>query len=272
MVASRYSSTEEFYSLANMLPNLRRYGGWTIEACTPAFLLGFLPPLAWNWFFPSRAAWRVLLTGVLAVVWLSYLPYFVFDDWWYLRFMLPAWPALSVLMVGAVYAVVRRLPGARAAEALTLLLVAALAVTTIGRARELGSFGLRAAEQRYIDAARYVAARTPAGSVVLGVQHSGSVRYYGARTTLRYDLLEPDWLDRAVAFLEGRGRRPYILLDDSEVPAFRARFAGSAIGALDWSPVAEWRNGKVLLFDAIARTSDRSPERIAAARGGCLPR
>jgi len=267
-----YSSTEEFYSIANIIPNLQRYGGWMIDANTPVILLALAPLVAWTRFLPSHARWRILLTGLVAGVWLSYLPYFQFDDWWYLRFLLPAWPALAVLTVATLHAMLRKVLSGERATVATLAVVLALACVTFARANALGAFDLRAAEQRYVDVGQHVAARTPPGSVVLSMQHSGSVRYYAGRTTVRYDLLEPEWLDRAVAFLEGRGRRPFILLEDWEVPVFRARFAGSATGQLGWSPAAEWRNGKVLLFDASDRTSDRSPERIPPARDGCAGR
>ena len=48
------------------------------------------------------------------------------------------------------------------------------------------------------------------------VAHSGTVRYYAGRVTLRFDLLDPAWLDRAIAWLEARGHHPYILLEDWE--------------------------------------------------------
>jgi len=267
-----YSSTDEFYSIGNMIPNLRRYGGWMIDANTPVVLLALAPLVAWARFLPSHAGWRILLTGMVAGVWLSYLPYFQFEDWWYLRFLLPAWPALAVLTVAALHGVLSRLLSGGRAEAASLAIVLVLAGVTFGRAKGLGALGLRAAEQRYVDVGQYVAVRTPPGSVVLSMQHSGSIRYYGRRTTIRYDLLEPEWLDRAIAFLEGQDRRPFILLEDWEVPAFRARFAGAAAGDLSWSPVAEWRNGKVLLFDATERSLDRSPERIPPARDRCAGR
>ncbi len=265
-----YSGVDQLYSLANILPNLRRYVGWTIHFDTPAILLGFLPLAAGPRFFPSLGGWRFLLTGLVAGVWLSYLPYLQFDDWWYLRFLLPAWPVLAVLAVAAIQSIVGRvMPGAKAGGA-ALAIVLVLAGVNFGRAINLDVFGLRPGEQRYVDAADYVARRTPPGSVVLSMQHSGSVRYYGSRTTLRYDLLEPEWLDRAIAFLEQRGRRVYILLEDWEVPLFRARFAGTLAGDLGWIPAAEWRTGKVLLFDAGNRTSGQSPERMLPAKGvGC---
>jgi hypothetical protein len=77
---------------------------------------------------------------------------------------------------------------------------------------------------------------------MIGLQHSGSIRYYADRTTVRYDLLDPRWLDPAFDYLREQGRSPCILLKDWEEPAFRARFAErSALGRLDWPPAAEYR-------------------------------
>ena len=49
------------------------------------------------------------------------------------------------------------------------------------------------------------------------MQHSGSLRLYADRLTLRYDALDPLWLDRVVAYLQSIGRRPYYVLDGAEV-------------------------------------------------------
>jgi len=265
---SGYGSTDSLYAVANILPNLRRYTAWTMEANTPVIFLGIVPLVAWAPFLPTRTRWRLLLTGLVAGVWLSYLPYYKFDDWWYLRFLLPAWPALAVLTVAVFHGGLARLLPGHVARNVVLVIALVLAGITFDRAKAFGAFDLHPGEQRYVDAGTYVGAHTPPGSVVLSMQHSGSVRYYGGRTTVRYDLLEPEWLDRAIAFLERKGRAPFVLLEDWEVPLFQARFKNTAAGTLDWSPVAEWQNGKVLLFDASARTLYRRPDRIPPA-GGC---
>ena len=54
-----------------------------------------------------------------------------------------------------------------------------------------------------------------------------------------WDVLDPAWLDRVVAFAGERGFEPYFLLDSSEEAAFRQRFAGSALARLDWPPLIE---------------------------------
>ena len=55
--------------------------------------------------------------------------------------------------------------------------------------------------------------------------HAGSLRYYAGRATLRFDLLDASWFDRALVWLADHGRHPYVLIEDWEMPAFRNRFA-----------------------------------------------
>jgi hypothetical protein len=74
--------------------------------------------------------------------------------------------------------------------------------------------------------------------VFVAQQHSGSVRYYTGRKTLRFDWLPPRELDNAIKRMNSLGYRPYILLDDWEEPMFKRRFARSALARLDWRPTA----------------------------------
>jgi hypothetical protein len=79
---------------------------------------------------------------------------------------------------------------------------------------------------------------TPPNAVILAAQHSGSVRYYANRITLRYDFLAPEGLDAALRELREKGYRPYIVLEDWEEVNFRKRFgAASRVGRLDWRPL-----------------------------------
>jgi hypothetical protein len=115
-----------------------------------------------------------------------------------------------------------------------------------------GVFSQREGEHRYELAGDYVASFTPANAVVLSMQHSGSLRYYGHRITLRYDWIAPESLDSTVALLRDRGYRPFIVLDDWEEPVFKQRFAGSSIGRLDWKPLADF-DGRVRLYEPPTR-------------------
>ena len=74
--------------------------------------------------------------------------------------------------------------------------------------------------------------------MVLSVQHSGSVRYYANRITLRYDWLEDGALDAVLRDLAAKGRRAYLVVDDSEEKEFRARFSPGNRAAQLGAPLA----------------------------------
>ena len=103
-----------------------------------------------------------------------------------------------------------------------------------------GAFDLRTSEQRYVTTAQYVADRFPSNAVFLTMQHSGTIRHYAGRLTLRWDAIEASWFDRSPEVLKRLGFDPYILVEDTEEGDLKTRLGGQTrLGALDWAPVAE---------------------------------
>jgi hypothetical protein len=196
------------------------------------------------WLLACGAA--VLLPGPLTALFLSvvlvnvvsYLPYAVFEEWSFLRFLLPAIPLLLILTVAVIDALCRRNrpPIATPVVALATVLLATLLVR---EAHDHDVFRLQRLEARYERAGTFVGRRLPANAIVITSWQSGSVRYYGHRPTLVWDSLDPAWLDRAVMFVRARGLEPFLLFESWEEPIFRTRFATSPLGALDWPPMAE---------------------------------
>jgi hypothetical protein len=231
-LGSGYGSLDDLFALNNVAPNATRYVTWLWQTHTPLWLLALAAPS----LLPG--ALTALLWALIAVNVLGYLPYAVFDEWWYLRFILPAVLLLLILSVAVIDALCRRIH-ARAATvaiaAVTLLWVAALGRESLDR----GVFELKRLESRYVRAGAFVARRLPANAVVVTSWESGSVRFYSGRRTLVWDGLDPKWLDDALAFVRRRGLEPYLLFERWEEPLFRKRFAGSALSALDWPPMAE---------------------------------
>jgi hypothetical protein len=94
-----------------------------------------------------------------------------------------------------------------------------------------------------------VRTHTPPDSVLLTAERSGSMRYYAGRVTLRYDLLDPDWLDRAVAWLTARGVRVYAVLDGRQADEVRARFSSQRAAAAFDRPFLIYEPAGTGLFD-----------------------
>jgi hypothetical protein len=267
---SGYGTTADLYALGFFSTNVRQFALWLADVETPAVALAALFFVAPAWLPPAKVPFaRLLLGGSLAIVLLSYLFYQPFDAWWYLRFLLPMWPVMMLLTAAALEAIVRRWPRPVYLLAITVA-VAFLAWHGVRAAADRRAFDLARAERRYIDVARFIASHAESDAVILSVQHSGSLRLYADRLTLRYDALDPLWLDRAVAHLQSIGRRPYYVLDGGEVDAFRRRFgAANDMGTLDWPPMATL-GGTIAVYDPIDRRSGAPPLAIASTRGAHL--
>ena len=63
--------------------------------------------------------------------------------------------------------------------------------------------------------------------------------------------LDDDWLDRSVAWFAERGRHPYLLIEDWEIPMFQRQFAGQEkLANLAAPPVFMYEGAaRVALFD-----------------------
>jgi len=119
-----------------------------------------------------------------------------------------------------------------------------------------------AEKRRYLDAAVYVDVTLPSDAVVLAMQHSGSMRYYTGRLTMRWDVLDAGSLDTAVAALQARGVPVYAAIESWEEDDFRRRFASQrSIARLDSGAMAKSADGEMRVY---ALSGDRAEIRPAA--------
>jgi hypothetical protein len=249
-----YGDLEGMFSLAHVIPNASRYAQWMLAAHTPLILLALVAPL----FLARRGSggntgssfvWMGLSFIIFVVA--CYLPYTVFEAWWYIRFLLPAIPVALALMSASVVTIAARAP----ARSVILIVTAATLTTwyvTFATSRHV--FLLYRFERRFITAGTYVGRVLPENAVVITIQESGAVRHYGRRPAALWDALAPDALDETVEMFVRAGRKPYFLLEDWEEAGFKQRFAGETYGALDWGPVAEIREEVVVrLYDPNGR-------------------
>lgn len=264
-VISGYGTLDELYAWSHWRTNVRQFAVWTVETQTPVVAVAALYIAAPRLFAPSRVRHpRLLIVGFAAAVTLSYVFYQPFDAWWYLRFLLPLWPVMMVLTAAALDAAARPLRAHGVAP--FVLAIALLAASGAAIAAKRYAFDVGRSERRYIDVARFVQARTEPQAVMFAVQHSGTLRLYGGRLTLRFDQLDPAWLERAIAFLAARGRHPYIVVEAGERTAFIERFGGqSDVGRLGWAPLGALADANVLVYDALDRSRSDAPLAISNA-------
>jgi hypothetical protein len=242
---SGYGYAGELFALENLTPNLARYPIWLVKSETPFVCVAAAAPFLWR-----RHGLNVrlaLFTALCAAaVWLCYLFYRPFEEWWYLRFLLTAFPCLLAL---AAVSFCKLLKGVDIQWRMPIA-VAVLAPVLLWRidfARAHETFNSWKYERRYADTGHLVMTTLAPNAVLFSMQQSGSLRYYSGRLTLRWDYLDPAWLDRSIGTLKALGLKPYFVLEEAEEADFRGRFGTvSRLGRLNWPAHAELKSSPVV--------------------------
>jgi hypothetical protein len=223
----------ELYQWQHVMFNVQRYPRWLLETHTPFVFLGFAAPVVLR---RNPHAW--LLFSFVTVVVASYFVYGYFENWVYIRFLLPALPALFTLGLAVAAAALTRVVSHPVLRiGIATIAVAALASWQAVTAERLGAFVTRHAEQRYVEVGQYIAKMMPANAVYIAGLHAGSIRYYSGRTTINFTTLNERALADAVDALTKTGHRVYLVIEEGEHAGFRWRFETyTELGKLDWPP------------------------------------
>jgi hypothetical protein len=263
---SGYGDASSIYKWQNLRPNLERYPRWLWESQGAYVFLFLLAAVVPSGPRTNGRAVDCILLAYIVGVFSCYVFYAPFDDWWYLRFVIPAMPVMFVLSIDAVLRV-----GRTSGPAVPLIL--AITFTAFGvnhaiaYARSHSVFEIGEGEQKYADVGRYLARELPPETTVISGLHSGNIRLYAQLRTLRVDVLDDAWLDRAIDYLKTIGPAPYLVLEESEVRNFRQRFANQQAVALVDRPAVAVHSRNVYVFSTDPERSADSPRTIPHTSG-----
>jgi hypothetical protein len=141
-------------------------------------------------------------------------------------------------------------------DTLLAMMVVAVSAWCVHTARARSVFDLARLEARFRGTGEYSARALPRNAMVLAVQQSGAIRYYGARGTLMWDAVPERDLDRVLAWLTRQNFAPLIAVEDGEDAWFRSRFGSQQSGRLDWPPMAEVHGPvRVRVYDPAGRAA-----------------
>jgi hypothetical protein len=229
---SGYGTAAQLFALAALAHNLRFYGGWLLLVCTPLLPLLFTVGAVAE----PRLAFRA--GAVFLAVSAPYLVYAPpFEDWEILRFLLPGLPFVFVVCAKGLVAICR--PGDHPARAYVVATIAALGVAAGSYAflQRQHAFDMAVQEQRYRLVGEWFGAHMPPHAVAISSLHSGSLRIYAGRPTVRADLLPDGSLIETVSALERAGYVPYLALEQGdEYEKFDRRFHPLSDAALNIIP------------------------------------
>ena len=231
-----YGATAALFSWSHLDDNLGIFGkqGWFVVG--PLWMLGLIIGI-----FAARPEPRTKPLLVFAGVVAPYLFYLPFDHWETLRYLLPGVVVLTVTVAAGLMRF-SRTPQNATATAIMLCAFTGVAVAQSELLlRRSDVWRIAEIEARYPLAGDWININTPPNSVVLANQHSGSLRWYGKRQTLRWDFIAPEQLATTVRELESHDAPVYVALEGAEVEMFNARFA-TVMQELQVDPVGRLRN------------------------------
>ena len=239
-LSSGYGAVGDLFGLQNIGPNLARYPRWLTETHTPFIWLWLAAPLAIARASGAVRTFAWISYAFSIAVFLAYFPYTYFrlEESFYTRFLLPGIPVFLIFAT-LVTVTVSQQVAPRIGKASAVLLVVVIVLIQARRSVTAGTFELHQHERKYPAVGAFVRERLPPAAFVLAMQHSGSLRHYSSRHTLRWDLLDRASLGRALTSLRDAGYTPFAVLDEDEDVAFRNRFDVLSAEALEQMFVVE---------------------------------
>ena len=208
-----YGDVGHLFSAHWIRPTFHTYVLWLPAYFTPLIALAVAGPWARGLTRPARWA---LPACVLAYFGFFSLYVFTHLTWWYLRFVLPAFPCAVILAVTAGRDLLGRgFPrGGRVRTALSIVLLGWFAGNVAWQFSRLPVLYSRRGNQFYRDSTRWIEEHAPPDAVVLSFQASGAVYYYTNHPIVRAEAgtpSEPETI-AIVRQLVAQGRPAYALV------------------------------------------------------------
>jgi 4-amino-4-deoxy-L-arabinose transferase-like glycosyltransferase len=195
-------------------------------------------------FFRSRPGVAAVLAAWAASYIGFYSPYrWTHEDWWFLRFLLPAAPALVVagliVMRSGFEWLQARIPGTRLRPVFILLFMATVAVE-LKQIRPLHAWSIGHGELKYGRVAAWLNANVPKNSAIVGLQFSGATYYFTNFILVRSDEMDPATAQRVRSAVQLEGRPVFAVLFPFEQDVLK-RFPGKWVRFGSVDEVTIWR-------------------------------
>jgi hypothetical protein len=222
-LATGYGDVWNVFGLVNVSPNLVHFARWIPALLTPLILAALAAP-----FLPATRRRELAVLGLWAGLLIGFYAcyYHSGETWWYLRFILPAFPVLILAALVVLQHAWRRRPPSLATRLALAVVAAATAAWQIRLSDRLDAVGITAGEADYLHGANWAQGQLPPEAAVFCMQTSGALYFYTPLLLIRWDQVEMAELPRLLATLQA-GRRPvYAMLFEFEQAEAFARLGG----------------------------------------------
>jgi hypothetical protein len=219
-LATGYGDNSVHFGARYVLGTLLHYARWLPVLFTPLVLLNLALP--WAPLPNPRTRW-LLATWILVFAGFYATYVCTHETWWYLRFLLPAAPALLAGALLILQAVLARAPSwadaGRSPGALALALFA-VALALSWPNRTLHPFSIGKEELRYRTLNSWMRTNVPGDAVCLAMQVTGALFYDTSFTFVRWEEVSKDNVGQIESAIRAAHRPLYAVLFPYEIEDF----------------------------------------------------
>jgi Dolichyl-phosphate-mannose-protein mannosyltransferase len=219
-----YGAVSSAFSVDFFRHNLTHFAHWIPLLLSPLALLAFIAP------FTNAGRQRGLLVlATWAVILIGFYTFYYHsgETWWYLRFILPAFPFFIVAALTVLETI------CRLGKSRPLITATALAAVLISSGRweqkqilPLDVPYIKSNERSYPDAAHWAKEHLPKNSVIFCMQVSGAFFYYTDFILLRWEQILPVNYGPVLEMVAREKRPVYAALYAFELPDALERVGG----------------------------------------------
>jgi hypothetical protein len=233
VTVSGYGAVQDLFKFQRVADNIWNVGAWMAAVHTSVFWPAWLGSL----LVLRKETWPWRLSGIALSVGVPYLFYLTYRDWESIRFLLPGIVLVLIVVARGLEVALRRITETWASLVL-LAFTMILALASYQFVLRHQVFDLGRQEAKYPAVAAWISANTFPNAVVLASLHSGSIRFYAGRETIRWDQIPVGSLGATHRALDAAGYPILVALDGmDEMTGFEQRFR---IELLEWriEPIA----------------------------------
>lgn len=267
ILVSGYGSIGSLFGAEHVLPTLWHYATWLPVVATPLVFAAVALP----WLSLDGRSKSVLLTWS-GTVFLFYSAYTcTHETWWYLRFVLPALPAVGIAAALALqqipfptWFVGSHLlpPGATPSPSgnvrylrlpITVLFCLAAVGWSVAWSRQLRATQIELDDRGYPLACRWASDHLPSEALLISYQMSGSLLFYNDRRSINFTFFTPEESARFTSWVNAQSRPFYAVLFPHEEEILMKNIPGQ------WEPVTRIRQVSVWRRTAPKHASETTP-------------
>jgi hypothetical protein len=208
VVTTGYGDLSALFGTRYIPPTLHNYVSSLPIELTPLVILALMFPFLGNGL---RLSVRIGICVWILVFFAFYSAYYcTHEAWWYLRFVLPTYPALIACIL---FALNRMGVICSSFDAIGwILLVALIAVWNRHWVLKLTALDIGYGEKIYPETCEYIDRWIPPNSVILCMQESGAILYYTKNVIVRWDSISRENLPMLVDSCRKARRGLYMVL------------------------------------------------------------